>query len=156
MPLEENEKSGKILLLDSSAILNDFEFEFSPDTRYIMTPECLAEIRDLRSRGLIENAFSQELLSVKAPSAQALTEARGKAEELGVRFSAADQSLVALAIDFRSAGGDFKAVTDDYSLQNVLKALDLPFSGIIHGEITDVRDFSKRAKNSPKYGKKYP
>jgi len=156
MFMEENEISRKTLLLDSSAILNDFEFEFLPDTRYIMTPECLAEIRDLRSRGLIENAFSQELLSVRVPSAQALTKAREKAEELGVRFSAADQSLVALAVDFRSAGGEFKAVTDDYSLQNVLKALELPFSGIIHDEIKKVRDFSKSVKNSPKHGKKAP
>ncbi|MFH1224518.1 MAG: hypothetical protein V1676_01815 [Candidatus Diapherotrites archaeon] len=150
-------EQGKTLLLDSSAILNDFSFEFTPGVKYFMVPEAVSEIRDLRSRALLENGFAQRALSVREPSAGALEKAQEKARSLGVRLSSADLALVALAIDFREAKERFEAVTDDYSLQNVLKALNLPFSGIIHGEIKAVKNFKeqyekarKRAENGQK------
>lgn len=147
---QKTSAKAETLLLDSSAILNDFSFEFKPGVKHFMVPEAVSEIRDLRSRALLENGFAQRALSVREPSAGALEKAHEKARSLGVRLSRADIALVALAIDFMEAKERFEAVTDDYSLQNVLKALKLPFSGIIHGEIKEVKDFRELAEKARK------
>lgn len=147
MPQRKVQKA-RTLLLDSSAILNNFGFEFAHGVSYFMVPEGVREIRDLRSRGLVENAFSGQLLRVGEPSEKALQRAGEKARALGVRLSRADLSLVALAVDFRAKRKPFEAVSDDYSVQNLLKALKLPFSGVIHGEIKGVKNFRKTAKKA--------
>lgn len=145
MPQRKAQKAVT-LLLDSSAILNNFGFEFAQGVSYFMVPEGVREIRDLRSRGLVENAFSTRLLRVGEPSKKAMQRAGEKARALGTRLSRADLSIVALALDFRAKKKPFEAVSDDYSVQNLLKALKLPFSGVIHGEISEVKRFRKPMK----------
>src|SRR3989338_11009094 len=117
-----------LFLIDSSAVLNDFSFEFRPGHAYITTPIIIGEFRDMRSRLLMENALSQRILSLQEPEKETLEQAGTLVRSKGFdRLSEADLSLLALALDLKKQDRDFILLTDDYSIQNFAKMLKIPF-----------------------------
>ena len=135
-----------LYVLDASAVLNDFSFSFSPEHSYVVTSEVMDELRDLRSKQLAENALHTGLLRIVSPGEKHSAEAKSLAEEHGFSLSKADLSVLALAMQFKGEGKEFEVVTDDYSLQNFLKMLKIPFSAVIQGEIKRVLSFRKKPK----------
>ena len=134
----------KTILLDSSAILNDFGFSFEKATRYIITSKCFAELRDIRSKNLAENAFLSGALEIIDPCPLSVQKAQRSADELGTRLSEADTSLFALALELNGRKEKFSVLSDDFSLQNALKHKKIKFSGILRGEIKKVKRFRKK------------
>ena len=126
-----------LFLLDSSAVLNDFGFSFSQQDTYMTTPLVFAELLDMRSRHLAENALQQGLLRLAEPSPESLESAKKKIYEKGfTRLSAADISLLALGLGKKKEKQKFVLVTDDYSIQNFCRLLGLPFESVIRGRIS--------------------
>jgi len=138
-----DEKKAGLFLIDSSAVLNDFGFEFRPEDRYIATALIIAEFRDMRSRHLMENAFQQGLLSIEEPKQETINYVEELAASKGFsRLSKPDVSLIALGLDFKKAKKEFMLVSDDYSIQNFCSLLKIPFQGAIRGKISKEISFS--------------
>ncbi len=132
-----------LYLLDSSAVLNDFAFQFSPAHSYLTTSLVFNEFKDMRSRHLAENALHRGLLRIAEPSANSLKAIEGKIAEKGFsKLSKPDVSLLALALDLKKKREKFRAVSDDYSVQNFCKLLGIPFEGVIRGRIRETISFS--------------
>ncbi len=146
--------SVKIFLLDASGVLNDFGFRFESGKKYFLTAEVAVELKDLRSKQLLENALQEKIAEIKNPKQNPAGEIE-KLKEFGIeRLSKADRSVLLLAIEMRNEKQEFEVLTDDYFLQNCLKFLKIPFKGIIHGEVSRLRNFGKKCRNCGKKFKK--
>ncbi len=124
-----------LYLLDSSAILNRFDFVFAEGNEYLMPPRAIGECRDFRSRNLVESVLQSGLLAVHDPRPASLQQAQAKAQALRLPLSPADLEVAAAALDLQSAKVGFKVLTDDFALQALLKAFNLPFEGVFRGTI---------------------
>lgn len=132
-----------LYLIDSSAILNDFGFQFSEEHKYVTVPLVINEFRDVRSRHLMENALRQGLLRIGEPSKESTSYVEESIEGKGFsRLSKADISLIALALDLKNQGKQFLLVSDDYSIQNFCSLLKIPFEAVIRGKIGKQISFS--------------
>lgn len=131
-------------LIDAAVLLNDEQFAFLPGKRYITTSLVAMEIKDFRSRALLDNALKHNFLRIIDPSAEALQKITDLAKNIGFRLSKADFSLLALALDFKSKKKRVKVVTDDFSVQNLLLKLRISFDSVIQGRIKSFRVFRKK------------
>ena len=131
-------------LIDAAVLLNDEQFSFLPGKRYVTTSLVAMEIKDFRSRALLDNALKNNFLRIIDPSAEALQKITDLAANIGFRLSKADFSLLALALDFKSKKKRVKVVTDDFSVQNLLLALRISFDSVIQGRIKEFRVFRKK------------
>jgi len=132
-----------LYLIDSSAVLNDFGFEFRPEHSYITTPLVISEFKDMRSRNLMENALQHAILSIREPEKETTNYVEDTVAEKGfTRLSRPDKSLLALGLDLKKAGKKFTLVTDDFSIQNFCSVLKIPFQDAIRGKIEREISFS--------------
>ena len=123
-------KKNKLIILDAGAIINDPLFSFSKEFDYILPSSVFSELKDLISRLMADNALKNKILSIKNPSQESVEKAKQCAKKLNTELSGQDMDVLALAIETNA-----KVITDDYSLQNVLSSLKIPFKGIMHKEI---------------------
>jgi len=144
----------KIFVLDSSAVLNDFNFSFEQNKEYFVTPLIIQEFRDLRSRSLVESALHSRVLKIIEPKKESIEEISEKSDSMGFqRLSRPDISVLALALEFKRAKKSFVLVSDDYSIQNFAKLLKIPFESIIQGKIKKVISFKTSCSGC---GKEFP
>jgi rRNA maturation endonuclease Nob1 len=141
-----------IFVLDASAILNESNFAFEEGKRYLTTPLVAAEFRSMESRLLVENALKHGILSLRAPNKEFSEKAQALVERAGYKISRQDISIVALGLELLDEKEEFLVLTDDFSIQNFLALLKIPFSSATQGEIKEVFSFSK---NCPVCGKKF-
>lgn len=134
-----------IYILDSAALLNSENFSFEKKHTYFATSNVLEEWKDFRSKSLAENAMSNGLLTIQDPCPLSIQITNQKCMESGIELSDADISVVALAVEFRGRPEKFTVITDDYSVQNILKKLKISFRGVIQGEIKKARSFKKKS-----------
>jgi rRNA maturation endonuclease Nob1 len=135
-----------IYILDASALLNSESFVFSRENSYYTTSKVFSEWKDFRSKSLAGNAVSSGLLVVQDPCPLSIQKTISECERSGTKLSESDISIVALAAEFKSRGEDFVVVTDDYSVQNVLKKFKARFVSVAQGEIKRSRTFSVKKK----------
>ena len=133
-----------IFILDAAALLNNESFAFSAKDKYFTTSKVFDEWRDFRSRALAENAFRSGALVVQDPCPLSIQKTSQKCAESGTELGEADISIIALAVEFRERNENFIAITDDFSVQNVLKKLKIKFHGVAQGEIRKHRNFRKK------------
>ncbi|MFH1586436.1 MAG: hypothetical protein ABID38_01105 [Candidatus Diapherotrites archaeon] len=127
------DKKKELILLDSSAVLNDFNFEFDSEKGYYTTSKVFGEFRDLRSRALVDNALKMETLKIVDACPLSV---QNTMKEIGrTRLSDADISIAALARDFKKKNEIFLVITDDFSLQAALKKIGIKFKGVFRGSI---------------------
>lgn len=141
-----------IFILDAAALLNNPDFAFNSSDTYFTTNLVFAEWKDFVSKSLASSASSSGALKVRDPSPASLSAAKKIASDSGTRLSDADLSVAGLAQEFLSEKKDFVVLTDDYSLQNVLKKAGAHFQGIIHPEIKKHKKFA--LKNNFKFNSK--
>lgn len=114
----------KVYVLDSSAFLSGFSLE---DGEHYTVNKVLDELKTPRARVRAEIGLREGRLKiVNPPEIKGVSEA---AEETGdiANLSEADIRLLHLAAYLKSEGLNPVIVTDDYSVQNVAKTLDLDF-----------------------------
>ena len=74
-----------------------------------------------------------------------------------LRLSGSDKKLIALALQAIDKGKDVKLISDDYSIQNVLKILNIPFESIITEGIKGVYNWKKVCEGCKKeFDENYP
>ena len=132
------------IILDSAVFINTSSFPFKKDNDYFVTSNCEAEIKELTAKMRLESAFQEGKISIRDPCMTSIQGAQKLATQHGdKRLSRADESVLALALEFKDRNESVRVYTDDYSLQNLLKWKKIPFSGILQKGITKKKSFAK-------------
>jgi UPF0271 protein len=141
----------KVFILDASGIIGGF---MSPEHMNITTSSVLGEINDIKSQMAVQSALEEGILRIEEPSSEALKEVQGAIEKSGdvLRLSDVDKGLVALAV-FLKFKFDLQVVTDDYSMQNILKILNIPYRSILTEGIKEIYGWIKICRGCRR---KYP
>ncbi|PIU21857.1 MAG: hypothetical protein COT15_00075 [Candidatus Diapherotrites archaeon CG08_land_8_20_14_0_20_34_12] len=126
-------------LLDASALLNDPNFRFEEKNSYITTTQIMDEWKTIEVKFLAENALHKNILKIEEPEPNFLEEIVSLVKKYGFnKLSKPDISLLALSLQHKSKNEDFTVVTDDFSIQNFLKILKIPFFQAIQGKIDKI------------------
>jgi len=118
-----------VLVLDTSALIMGLD-PLGLTLESYSVPEVSDELRDQTGpsyRWSMSSASGR--LKIQSPSPISLRDVQEKASILGDRFalSAADTSILALALDLKKKGMDPVLVSDDYAVQNVAEGLGIPY-----------------------------
>ena len=126
----------KVLILDSSAILGGFKPHLMNQEQYI-TSGVFNEIKSSEAEKNLNLAFDQGKIFVRDPSNEALNEINNLSQESGDNFvlSDVDKSIIALALDLQKEQKQPIILTDDYSMQNIAKMLNLEFDSVMESGI---------------------
>ncbi len=110
-------------LLDTSAIYRT-NLDFSQGS-YVITNNVLLEITDEITKSVIDSALRNGRIELDEPRPEYLEKVRKAAEKTGDigRLSGTDIELLALALEKK----DYFIVTDDYSIQNMCKNLNIGY-----------------------------
>ena len=135
-------------VLDASAFINGFE----PKSQYNFTVSLITdEVKDLRSKILLNQAIEEGKIIIKEPKEEFIKELNETISKSGddLRLSEADKKLLALDL-LNEENANIKVLTDDYSMQNVLKILDIPYDSIITKGIKGVYNWVKTCEGCKK------
>jgi len=129
-------------VLDASAFIGGFETQNSLN---FTISEISEEVKDLKSKMIFNQAIEDNNLFIKEPSESAIKQLNRVISDSGdnLRLSFPDKKLIALGIDFSSNGKSVKVVTDDYSIQNVLKILNIPYKSVLTKGIQGIYNWKK-------------
>ena len=74
-----------------------------------------------------------------------------------LRLSTPDKKLISLAYMLREKGHNVKVISDDYTIQNTLKIMDIPYSGVITDGIKGIYNWKKICEGCKReYDDDYP
>ena len=143
---------NKVYVLDSSGIIGGFLSEKVPN---FTTSTVINEIKDLRSKIFMQSALENGMLKIEEPETKAIKTVEETITESGdlLRLSDVDIQVVALALTLKEDGMKPTVVTDDYSIQNVLKIMNISFRSVLTRGIEDVVGWIKFCKGCKK---RYP
>ena len=129
-------------ILDASAFIGGFEAQNSLN---FTISEISEEVKDLKSKMIFNQAINDNNLFIKEPTESAMEYLTKVISDSGdsLRLSAPDKKLIALGIDFLNDKKNVKIVTDDYSIQNVLKILNIPFQSVLTEGIHEIYNWKK-------------
>ena len=143
-------------VLDASAFINGFE----PKGQFNFTVSLITdEVKDLKSKILLNQAIEEGKIIIKEPKDEFIKELNETISKSGddLRLSEADKKLLALALDLKSENENIKVLTDDYSMQNVLRILQIPYDSIITEGIKGVYNWVKTCEGCKKeFDSDYP
>jgi UPF0271 protein len=141
----------KIYVLDASGIIGGF---ISSEHKNITINGVLSEIKDLKSQIAMQSALDDGKISIKEPDADSLNQVKNAIENSGdiLRLSDVDMALVALAVNLKKEYHPI-VVTDDYSIQNILNILNIPYQSVVTKGIREVYGWIKICRGCRK---KYP
>ena len=143
-------------VIDASAFINGFQIT---SKRNFTVPEITAEIKDFESRLKFDSVVNEGLLVIRDVPQRYIDEVNEAISRSGdvLRLSLQDIKLISLAHMLSSDGENVKVVTDDYSIQNTLKIMDIPFSGVITRGIKGVYNWKKVCEGCKKeFPEDYP
>ena len=129
-------------VLDASAFINGFK----PTSKYNYTvPEITAEIKDFESRLVYDSAVDEGILIVQDVTGEYIDKTDEIIAKSGdvLRLSIPDKKIIALALMLRDENRNVKVISDDYTIQNTLKIMDIPYSGIITEGIKEIYNWKK-------------
>ena len=143
-------------VLDASAFINGFK----PISKNNFTvPEITAEIKDFESRLLYDSAVDDGILVVQDVTKDYIDKTDEIISESGdiLRLSVPDKKIIALALMLMDEGKSVKVISDDYTIQNTLKIINIPYSGIITEGIKEIYNWKKVCQGCKKeFDEDYP
>ena len=139
----------KIYVLDASALINGF---YSKDSLNVMTSSTVTEIKDINTEILLNNCINEGLIEIEQVNFENDPEVYNVLSNSGdlMRLSETDKEIVALSYKYKKLGHDVITVTDDYSMQNALKLLDIPFKTVLTKGINETIQWKKLCKGCRK------
>ncbi|WP_407422569.1 type II toxin-antitoxin system VapC family toxin [Methanobrevibacter sp.] len=143
-------------VLDASAFINGFHLETKNN---FTVPEITSEIRDFESRLKFDAAIDENRLIIQDVTGDCIDAVDEIISESGdiLRLSLPDKKLISLAYMFHRQGRNVKVISDDYTIQNTLKIMGIPYSGVITEGIKEVYNWKKVCEGCKKeYGEDYP
>lgn len=148
--------SNETFVLDASGIIGGFLKKNLPN---YTTSQVVTEIKDIKSQIFLDDALENGLITIKEPSTKDMDEVGEVITRSGdlLRLSDVDKNVIALALTLKKEGLSPTVVTDDYSMQNVLKIMEIPFKSVLTKGIDDVVGWVKFCKGCKKvYPSDYP
>ena len=145
-----------VYILDASAFINGFQLDSKNN---FTVPEITSEIKDFESRlkfdaALVENRLT--IQDVPAEYVESVEEIISKSGDV-LRLSVPDKKLISLAYMKFREGENVKVISDDYTIQNTLRIMDIPYSGIITDGIKGIYNWKKVCEGCKKeYDEDYP
>ncbi len=141
-----------VYVLDASAIIGGF---ISKKTANFVTASVINEIKDFNSKINLETALEDGSIKIIEPDPSDLKEVKNVINRSGdiLRLSSVDINLVALGFKLKRESKDPTVVTDDYSMQNVLKIVGIPYRSVLTKGIDEIYGWVKICKGCKK---KYP
>ena len=143
-------------VLDASAFINGFK----PTSKNNYTvPEITAEIKDFESRLIYDSAVDDGLLTVQDVTQDYIDKTDEIISKSGdiLRLSSPDKKIIALALMLMDEDKSVKVISDDYTIQNTLKIMNIHYSGIITEGIKDIYNWKKVCQGCKKeFGENYP
>ena len=99
----------------------------------VTTPYVISEIKRGSLVERVETLLQLKRVTIRKPnkSSIALVESKSKSTRDDFVLSETDTSIIALAIDLKKEGKNPIILTDDYSLQNTARTLNIKFEKII-------------------------
>ncbi len=144
--------NGKVYVLDASAIIGGFS---SKKFQNYITASIISEIKDLKSKIILESAIQDGSIRIMEPEPLDIKNVSDTILKSGdvLRLSNADKNLVALAFRLKRELYNPIVVTDDYSMQNVLKIVNISYRSVLTEGIKGIYGWVKVCKGCKK---KYP
>lgn len=143
-------------ILDASAFINGFKI--MSDNNFTV-PEISAEIKDFKSKLAFDMAIEEGKLIIQDVPQEYMSsiyEIISKSGDI-LRLSQPDKKLIALAYMFHEQGENVKVISDDYTIQNTLKIMNIPYSGVITDGIKGIYNWKKICEGCKKeYDEDYP
>ncbi|MTK64965.1 MAG: ribonuclease VapC [Methanobacterium sp.] len=143
-----------VYVLDASAIIGGF---ISKRDNFV-TASVVNEIKDLKSKISLETAIEEGSIKIIEPDDFDLEEVCKVIKESGdiLRLSGVDINLVALGYKLQRESLNPTVVTDDYSMQNVLKIIGIPYRSVLTKGINEIYGWIKVCKGcKTKYPSEY-
>lgn len=148
--------SKKIYVLDASAFIGGF---YSKDSLNFTTEDVILEVKDIKSKMMLQSAIEQERIRIKEPNYRDIRGVDEIVRSSGdiVSLSDVDKKIVALALTLKKENFNPIVITDDYSMQNVLKIIKIPYRSVLTKGIKEVFRWIKICKGCKKeYTPDYP
>ena len=143
-------------VLDASAFINGFKLTSNNN---FTVSEISAEIKDFESKLVFDMALEEGKLTIEDVPSDYI----GCVDEFitnsgdVLRLSAPDKKLISLAYMMHNDGKNVKVISDDYTIQNTLKIMGIPYSGVITEGIKEVYNWKKVCEGCKKeYDNDYP
>ncbi|MDR1992650.1 MAG: NOB1 family endonuclease [Nitrososphaerota archaeon] len=124
-----HDSTRRIAVLDTSAFLAGFD-PFATNISQITVPKVETEIlRNNMIKLRFQAAIESGKITVKSPNPQYVAKTKTVASKVGDyhKLSETDLQLLALAVELKHQGLVPQIITDDYSIQNVAKQLEIEF-----------------------------
>ena len=142
-------------VLDASAFINGFQLETNNN---FTVPEISAEIKDFKSRLAFDTAINENkliIMDVDEECVNCVNEIISKSGDV-LRLSLPDKKLISLAYMLYKEGKNVKVISDDYTIQNTLKIMNIPYSSIMTDGIAGIYNWKKVCTGCKKeYGEDY-
>ena len=144
--------SDNVYVLDASAIIGGFS---SKKSQNFITATVISEIKDFKSKLYLESAIGNGSITIMEPESVDIKNVLNIIIKSGdvLRLSDVDKNLVALAFKLKREHKNPLVVTDDYSMQNVLKIVGIPYRSVLTEGINGIYGWVKICKGCKK---KYP
>lgn len=129
-------------ILDASAFINGFKIKSNNN---FTVPEISTEIKDFESKLEFDMALESGKLIIEDVPLKYVNEVEDIIRQSGdvLRLSNPDKKLISLAYMLFQKGEKVKVISDDYTIQNTLKIMDIPYSGILTFGIKGVYNWKK-------------
>ncbi|MGC9516609.1 MAG: hypothetical protein ACP5C3_02805 [Methanomicrobiales archaeon] len=139
----------KVYVLDSSAFIGGF---CSENKANFTVEEVTQEVKDLKSNLFLQSAIKEGKIEIIAPDKEFLDKLELIIQNSGdnTRLSQVDKNVIALAMTLKHKKLDPTVVTDDYSMQNVLKILGISYRSILTEGINQIYNWIKICKGCKK------
>ena len=143
-------------VLDASAFINGFKLESNNN---YTTPEITSEVKDFESKLTLDMAINEGKLIIREVDEnyiKRVDEIISKSGDI-LRLSKPDKSLIALALMLKDESKNIKVISDDYTIQNTLKIIYVPYSGVITDGIKGIYNWKKVCEGCKKeFSDDYP
>jgi UPF0271 protein len=141
--------NDKVYVLDASAIIGGFS---SKEFQNYITASVISEIKDLKSKIILESAVEEGSIRIMEPESVDIKNVSDIITKSGdvLRLSNTDKNLIALAFKLKRESYDPMVVTDDYSMQNVLKIVGINYRSVLTEGIKGIYGWVKVCKGCKK------
>ena len=143
-------------VLDASAFINGFILESNNN---YTNPEITSEVKDFESKLTLDMAINDGKLIIQEVDEiyiKKVNEIISKSGDI-LRLSKPDKNLIALALMLKDEGKNIKVISDDYTIQNTLKIINIPYSGVITDGIKGIYNWKKVCEGCKKeFSDDYP
>ena len=141
--------SDNVYVLDASAIIGGFS---SKESQNFITASVISEIKDFKSKLYLESAIEDGSITIIEPESVDIKNVSDIITKSGdvLRLSNTDKNLIALAFKLKRESYDPMVVTDDYSMQNVLKIVGITYRSVLTEGIKGIYGWVKVCKGCKK------